>query len=143
MPQNESRSQRWENYRPSKALWFWSVVGAAVATMIIGFTVGGWTTGGSAAVMAEQAARDARAALVASVCVQKFVAAEDAAEKLASLKGASRWSRSDLIEDGGWAKLTGMEKSVPGAADLCADELVAMDSLPEPTIEVEPTATDG
>lgn len=143
MSQNEGFSQRWEKYRPSKTLWFWSLAGTALATMILGFTAGGWTTGGAAAIMAEQAARDARAELVASVCVNKFVTAENAAEKLASLKDASSWSRDDIIEEGGWALLTGMEKSVPGAADLCADQLVAMDSLPVRNVEIVPATTDG
>lgn len=143
MSQSESFSQRWENFRPSKALWFWSVAGAAVATMILGFTFGGWTTGGSAATMAAQAARDARAELVASVCVDKFVASKNAAGQLVALKEASRWSRDDLIEDGGWAKLTGMEKSIPGAADLCAEQLMAMDELPVRNIEVEPASAGG
>jgi hypothetical protein len=48
MADNQTMSQRWENYRPSKTLWFWSVAVAAVLTMIVGFTAGGWTTGGSA-----------------------------------------------------------------------------------------------
>jgi hypothetical protein len=67
MSENQTLSQRWENYRPSKTLWFWSAAGVAVATMIIGFTAGGWTTGGNAAIMAERAAQDARAELVATV----------------------------------------------------------------------------
>jgi predicted dienelactone hydrolase len=143
MTQSESFSQRWENFRPSKALWFWSVAGAAVATMVVGFSFGGWTTGGSAATMAAQAARDARAELVASVCVDNFVASENSAAQLVALKETSSWKRDDLIEDGGWAKLAGMEKSVPGAADLCAKQLVAMDDLPVQNVEVEPASTGG
>jgi hypothetical protein len=135
MSQTESLSQRWEKYRPSKTLWIWSVIGAALATMILGFTAGGWTTGGTAAVMADKAAKDARIELAASICVQKFVGAEGAAEKLAALKETSSWERDSFVEDGGWAKLAGMEKSIPGTADLCAEELVAMDSLPATTSE--------
>ena len=38
----------WGDYRPSKATWFWSCVACVVATMVIGFTWGGWVTGGTA-----------------------------------------------------------------------------------------------
>lgn len=130
MATNESLSQRWENYRPSKPLWFWSVAGAAVATMIIGFTAGGWTTGGTATEMAENAARDARAELAASVCVENFVTAANASQSLAQLKEASSYQRDDFITDGGWAKLVGLDKPVPGAADLCAEKLTAMEAIP-------------
>jgi hypothetical protein len=143
MSEHQTFSQRWEEFRPSKALWFWSVAGAAVVTMIVGFTFGGWTTGGNAADMAERAARDARAELVATVCVQKFAAEADAAAKLAALKEASSWERNDFVEDGGWVLLTGMEEVVPGAADACVDHLIAMDSLPPREVQAEPATTDS
>lgn len=143
MAQTQSFSQRWENFRPTKTIWFWSTAGAAVATIVVGFTLGGWTTGGTAATMAQEAARDARAELVAAVCVENFVAGEGAAAQLVALKEASRWSRDDLIEDGGWAKLTGLEESVPGAANRCADQLVALDDIPVRDVTIEATPTDG
>lgn len=144
MSGNETLSRRWEEYRPSKALWLWSAAGAAFATMILGFTVFGWTTGGSAARMAEQAADKARAELVAQVCVEKFAAEADAAAKLAALKEASSWERDDFIKDGGWATLIGMTDSVNGAADACAEKLVAMESLPVRDVEITPASTtDG
>ncbi len=143
MVEKETLSQRWDNYQPSKALWLWSTVGAVIATMIVGFTAGGWTTGGSAAVMAEKAARDARAELVASVCIEKFVAQSDATAKFAALKEASSWQRDEFIEEGGWATLLGMEKAVPGAASACADQLTAMESLPPREVDITPATTDS
>jgi len=126
----ERFAQRLEAYQPSKTLWFWTVAGAAVATMVIGFTLGGWTTGGTASEMAEDAAREARAELAANICVEQFVTASGAAESLTALKEASSYQRDDYITDGGWAKLTGIEDAVPGAADLCAEQLATMDSIP-------------
>ena len=35
-------SKNWENFRPTKAMWFWSCAGTAVVTMVVGFTWGGW-----------------------------------------------------------------------------------------------------
>ena len=55
---------------------------------------------------------------------------DGAAAQLAALKETSSYARDSFIEDGGWAALAGMDKSIRGAAEMCADELVAMDSIP-------------
>jgi|SRR5690606_20966927 len=130
MANEQSLSQRWEAFRPSKTIWLWSVAGASVLTMILGFTAGGWTTGGTASEMATTAARDARAQLVANLCVEKFVSAADASSKLTELKEAASYQQDNFITDGGWVKLAGMKNDAPGAADLCAKQLAAMDTIP-------------
>ena len=135
MTSDQTKSQRWENFRPTKTLWFWSVAGAAVLTMIVGFNAGGWTTGGTATDMATDAAQGARAELVANICVEKFVSAPGASQKLAELKETSSYKRDTFITEGGWIKLAGMEREASGAADLCADQLVAMDTLPTRAID--------
>jgi hypothetical protein len=119
-------SERWNEFRPTKALWFWSSAGVAAATMVIGFTVGGWVTGGTAQEMAEAAAEKARAELVASVCVERFVSSADFAEQLAALKEANSWDRDEFILEGDWTALVGVEDAVSGAADLCAQRLAEM-----------------
>ena len=141
MGDNRTVSQRWDDYRPSKTLWLWSVAGAAVLTMIAGFTAGGWTTGGTALQMAQTSARDARAELVANLCVEKFVSATDASQNLAKLKETSSYQRDSFITDGGWINLAGMKNKAPGAAELCADKLVAMDAVP--VRNVSPGQTNG
>ena len=144
MTTEQTMSQRWENFRPSKTLWFWSVAGTAVLTMIVGFTAGGWTTGGTAAEMAEDAASTARAELVANLCVERFVTGPNASQKLAELKDTSSYQRDTFITEGGWVKLAGMDREAPGAADRCADQLVAMEALPAAdTADVAPTTTDS
>lgn len=137
MPQN-TIGERWENYRPSKAMWVWSIIGAGILTMILGFTAGGWTTGGNAVAMAKKAAQDARAELAATVCVDRFAASANAVEQLAALKGKSSWERDDFIKDGGWAKLLGPERLINGAADLCAEKLAGMEDLPQDDAVVRP-----
>jgi hypothetical protein len=139
MTNNQPASERWEAYRPSKALWFWSVVGAVVLTMIVGFTAGGWTTSGTANEMAEDAAQDARAHLVANLCVEKFVSSVNATSNLAELKEASSLQRDNFITDGGWVTIAGMTDDAPGAAEMCADQLMALESLP--TGAASPTAS--
>ena len=43
----KSITQRWDDYQPTKSTLVWACAGAAVATMIVGFTWGGWVTGGT------------------------------------------------------------------------------------------------
>lgn len=117
----------WSEYQPSKTTWFWSCVACVALTMIVGFTWGGWVTGGSATAMAEEARGEGRAELVASVCVEKFMGAPDAALKLAELKEESQWQRDGYVEEGGWATLVGMEEPVDGAAEICAEQLAEME----------------
>lgn len=124
MVQKQTLGSRWEAYQPSKTGWFWSSVGIAVATMIVGFSWGGWVTGGTADKMAADAADGARAQLAAASCVIRFNAGPDAVAQRAALKSASSYSRTGMIEKGGWATLTGGKDPVSGAADLCAQILV-------------------
>ena len=115
-------TERAQDYRPSKTLFFWSCVGVAAATMIVGFHWGGWVTGGTAAEMAGRAADDARTELAATVCVSQFGKAADQAT-LTSLLHTDSWKRSDFIEKGGWLMLPGIDKPISGAGDLCAKRL--------------------
>ena len=54
-----SVGQRWSEARPTKTLLFWSCVASMVLTMIVGFSWGGWVTGGTARQTAETMASDA------------------------------------------------------------------------------------
>lgn len=116
--------QRWDDYRASKAALFWTGAACVVATLIVGFTVGGWVTGGTAREMAATAAKDARAELAAAVCVDAFMARPDARARLASLRESSYWERDSIIEKGGYATLPGLETPIAGAASLCVSQLL-------------------
>ena len=85
MPAKQSLGQRWEASRPTKTALFWSCAGCVAATMIVGFTWGGWTTGGTARAMAQDAALSSRNELAAGVCVDRFRAAGDASAHLGHL----------------------------------------------------------
>jgi hypothetical protein len=126
MTDGKSMGQRFQDYRASKTALFWSCAGCIVATVIVGFTWGGWVTGGSARDMAEAAAEQAQAQVAAAVCVDQFMAAADARPQLASLKeNTSSWRQENFIEDGGWAVIADQEYD--GAAELCAERLIAME----------------
>jgi len=114
----------WSDYKPSKTIWLWSCVGAAVLTMIVGFTAGGWVTQSTAAKQAEASTSAAVAQLAAGICVHRFMAAPDAQAKLAALKSADSWKRDSMIEKGGWVTFADAKAPVDGAADLCASKLM-------------------
>jgi len=120
----KSLTQRWENLQATKTQVVWACAASVAATMIIGFTWGGWVTGGTASQMAAKAATDARAQLAADVCVERFTKGPDAQAQLAALKSSDSWKRDPFIEAGGWATLAGMDKPVAGAATLCAQQLL-------------------
>ena len=133
-----SLSKRWENYRASKTTLFWACAASVALTLIVGFTVAGWVTGGTAAKMASSAAEKARSQLVATICVETFSQAADAREQLTKLKATSSWERDDFVSKGGWVTPAGFKQPVPGAADICADKLAEM-TLPANTASEKKT----
>ena len=136
---DKSLGQRWSDYRPTKGIWFWSCVASIVATMIVGFTWGGWVFGSKAAEMSAAAADHAKAQLAAAYCVSAFEKAPDVATQFAALKKTDSWNRSGFIDKGGWDKLPGEKQPVTGAADLCATKLMSAKLL----TPVKATTTSG
>jgi hypothetical protein len=124
MPGPTSLGARIENFKATKTTLFWSCAGCAVATMIVGFSWGGWVTGGTAQQNAAKAATEARAELAANICVDRFGKGPDAAGKLVALKATDSWKRRQFLEEGGWVTLPGLDKPIDGAAALCAESLV-------------------
>jgi hypothetical protein len=124
MAGKQSIMQRWTDYQASKTLVFWCCAGCVVATMVVGFSWGGWVTGGTASAIATKAAATARADLMAAICVTRFDEGPDVAVRLASLKGTESWKRDEFIVKGGWANVAGQDKPVEGAAGLCAQKLI-------------------
>jgi hypothetical protein len=124
MANKQSLGKRWADYQPTKGIGFWSCAGCVVATIVVGFTWGGWVTGSSAERMASDAANGARAQLAATACVARFNLGTDAVDQLAALKKASSYQRGDMIVKGGWATMPGSTDPVRGAADICVEKLM-------------------
>jgi hypothetical protein len=132
MEQKQTLSQRFQHYQASKAILFWACVGSAVVATIVGFSWGGWVTGGSARQMAEDSAAQARQELSAVVCVDRFMAAPDARVQLTALKDiSSSYAQGKFVEEGGWAIIVPAGPTTDNkvraddrkAAGLCAAEL--------------------
>lgn len=143
MTEKKSLSRRWDEYRPSKTAMGWTAAGAVVAALVVGFTWGGWVTGGTADEMARKAALDAQAELAAAVCVHQFTQGGDAQAQLTSLKDLSSYRRSRFVEEGGWATMPGAERPLRNVGSACAERLLEL-QLPEVTAasgdEAEPVA---
>jgi hypothetical protein len=126
MPEQKRKSlgQRWDDLQPSKTMLVWSCVGSVVAALVVGFTWGGWVTGGTAADMAKDAGDRSRYELASVICAEKFMAATDATAQLATLKAIdSAYRQRQFIDEGGWATMPGQEKGARQTSELCAEVL--------------------
>ena len=101
---------------------FWGVVGGAIAMTVVGFSWGGWVTGGKAENEATARANAAVVAVLAPVCVERFQRAADVPANLAALKKVDSWSQGDFVEKGGWAVAPGgkVYDQVTAVARACA-----------------------
>jgi hypothetical protein len=148
--QDQTLSQRFQQYRASKTALFWACAGSVIVATIVGFSWGGWTTGGSAREMAEDSAAQARQELAAVVCVERFMAAPDANAQLAELQElTSSYQQGKFVADGGWAIIVPASSPTDyttrtddrKAAGLCAAELAKREiSTPETAALVDDEA---
>ena len=105
----------------------WGAIGGAAAAMIIGFSWGGWVTGGTAGKMATASAQDAVVLALTPLCVAK---AEQQPEQLELLKKESSYGRSNFVTKAGWVANVN-EKYRSAVASACASTLVeALDAKP-------------
>jgi hypothetical protein len=123
---NNSITQRFENYRPTKTVLVWACIATAAVTMIIGFNWGGWETGGSSRAAAATAGDVARGELASAICVERFNAASDAASKLAEFKAIpDSYKQRQFVETGGWATMPGQTTADRLGVQGCATALGA------------------
>jgi hypothetical protein len=119
-----SVGQRWSEARPTKTLLFWACVVSAVFTMIVGFSWGGWVTGGTARETAEIMARDAVVQRLAPICVVQSARDLGKGQKLVALKDESSWQRGEYVGKQGWATMPGEQEPDRRVAELCATLLM-------------------
>ena len=100
----------------------WGIAAGAVALAVVGFSWGGWLTGGKAEAAALMRVNDAVVVALAPVCVDKFQRAGNSAANLAALRKVEAWSQGDFVEKGGWATVPGTNSSerVSAVARACA-----------------------
>ena len=89
---------------------------------IVGFTWGGWVTGGKAEADATQRANAAVVVALTPICVEKFKHSAEVSTNLAALKKVDSWSQGAFVEKGGWATVPGSNSpaQVSAVASACA-----------------------
>ena len=110
----------------------WGVFGGAVACAIVGFTWGGWVTGGSARKQAATASRDAVVIALAPICAERFRTQGDAPAQIAALAKASLWERGSLVEKSGYALMPGSKVALAGALRRFTLKFLSVWLLPPP-----------
>jgi len=94
----------------------WGLVFGAAVAMMVGFSWGGWLTGGTAKGKTDEAVLASRAA----ICVAQFMKAPNYDRELVAFKAIDSWKRSELIGKGGWDKMPGQGEASGAVADACA-----------------------
>lgn len=101
-----------------------AIVGA-IATMIIGFSQGGWYTTGSADRLAHQKAEVAVVDALLPVCINQSKLDPNGAAKLGQLTGMkTSYEQRDFVLNAGWATMPAADGPNRELASKCADALV-------------------
>jgi len=103
---------------------FGAAIGA-IALAIVGFSWGGWVTGGTASKLAADQARLEVVAALVPICVEQSKNDPHVAETLAELKGADSYKRRDLLIEAGWATMPGSVDANRNVAGACMEKLAA------------------
>jgi alpha/beta superfamily hydrolase len=104
----------------------YGAVGGAIALAIIGFSWGGWVTGGSAELIAKTRSDKAVIGALAPICASQFQKAPDAIAQQAVLISKSPWEQTKLVEASDWAKMPGTADVAEGVGRACADLIVKL-----------------
>ncbi|HEV8389485.1 MAG TPA: hypothetical protein VGQ35_06570 [Dongiaceae bacterium] len=101
-----------------------AIVGA-IATMIIGFSQGGWYSGGSAERLAQQRADVAVIDALVPICISQSKLDPDTTAKLGQLTALkSSYEQRDFVISSGWATMPAADGPNRDLASKCADALM-------------------
>jgi len=92
----------------------------AMLTMIVGFTLGGWTRSSTAMQQADEQTSIALVSALAPICVDNFRSSKGSTANFATLNKQSAYRRTEYIENGGWAIFPGSDTAGSGVAEACA-----------------------
>lgn len=101
-----------------------AIVGA-VATMIVGFSYGGWYSASSAERLAQQKSEVAVIDALVPVCINQSKIDPEATAKLGQLAAIkSSYEQRDFVIKAGWATMPAASEPNRDLASACADALV-------------------
>lgn len=99
-----------------------AVIGAVVFG-VVGFSWGGWVTGGSAEEMASDMSRDSVIEALVPICLDIARTDPDRVTQLAAIREASTFRRRDAVMAAGWATVPGSDEPNRALAQACVDGL--------------------
>jgi hypothetical protein len=99
-----------------------AVIGA-VFVGVVGFTWGGWVTGGTSNDRAMAMSRTDVVASMVPVCLDMARSDPTRADKLATIRAASTYQRRDALMTAGWATMPGTDAPDRDIAQACLKEL--------------------
>jgi hypothetical protein len=103
----------------------WGVVLGSILTMIVGFSYGGWVTGGTSERLAKQHADAAVTAALVPVCVAQSRADHGVVKKLGELRAiSSSYEQQEFVTKTGWATVPGNENPNREVAEGCASAVL-------------------
>lgn len=91
----------------------------AIALAFVGFSWGGWMTGGSAQDMATKQSAANIATVLTPYCVERSQSDVNAVAVMAELNAATSYGRRAVVEKAGWATPLGDEKPNTALAQAC------------------------
>ncbi|ROP83920.1 hypothetical protein EDC65_4569 [Stella humosa] len=97
----------------------------AVAVAIVGFSWGGWVTGGTARQQATDRSDTAVVSALTNICVDQSKRDPQVAERVTALKAASSYGRADIVMKNGWATMPGSKDPSRQVASACGDKIAA------------------
>ncbi len=95
----------------------------AVFVGVVGFSWGGWVTGGRADSLARTVAHDSVIAALVPVCVDLSRTDTDRLAKLETIRAASTYQRRDAVMAAGWATIPGYDDPNRDLALACVAAL--------------------
>lgn len=98
-------------------------LGGAGLLAIVGFSWGGWVTGGTANAMAITTAKTHVAAAMVPVCVAASERDPERASKLEAIRTETVYRRKQAVMDAGWATPPGSDTPNRDVAEGCVDAL--------------------
>lgn len=99
------------------------VVVGAIAMAVVGFTWGGWVTGGTSRKNAANETSSGVATALTPYCIEKSKTDPLAAAVMIELKAAGSYARGGIVEKAGWATPLGTDKANTELAKSCQLEI--------------------
>ena len=119
-PKKPSLGQRWTEARPTKTAVFWACVGCIVATLIVGFTWGGWVRGATAKSMVRRWRRKRWPSAWHPCGRRRSAEAPGRTEDQGAERDMSSYERGEYVKAQGWAKMPGDTDTDAKVAEQCA-----------------------